>query len=67
MTETNTPNCNRDDAITNELREIGDEFGCAPRLPGESSEAYGLRLMEYVAEMTSELRAVEARVRELIS
>ena len=54
------------DDIAHELKEIGEEFGC-PRLQGESTDTYALRLLEYVGEMTSEMRAVEDRVRTLIA
>jgi hypothetical protein len=52
--------------MADELREIGEEFGC-PRLQGETTAAYGLRVLEYVAEMRSELSGVESRVRELLA
>jgi hypothetical protein len=61
---TNTAN-NKDD-VAHELKEIGDEFGC-PRLQGETTDAYALRLLDYVGEMTSEMRAVENRIRDLIA
>lgn len=49
-----------------ELQEIGEEFGCQ-RLQGETTDAYAVRLLEYVAEITSETRAVEERIRTLIA
>jgi hypothetical protein len=49
-----------------ELREIGEEFGCT-RLQGETTAAYGLRVLECVSEMRSELSGVESRVRELLT
>ena len=52
--------------VAHELQEIGEEFGCQ-RLQGESTDAYALRLLDYVGEMTSEMRAVEDRVRTLIA
>lgn len=52
--------------VAHELQEIGEEFGCQ-RLQGESTKAYALRLLEYVGEMSSEMRAVENRVRDLIA
>ena len=38
-----------------------------PCLQGETTDAYALRLLEYVGEMSSEMRAVEDRVRALIA
>jgi len=52
--------------VAHELQEIGEEFGCQ-RLQGESMEAYAVRLLEYVGQMTSEIRTVEDRVRDLIA
>jgi hypothetical protein len=60
-----TNTTNKDD-VAHELKEIGEEFGC-PRLQGETTHAYALRLLDYVGEMTSEMRAVEDRVRALIT
>jgi hypothetical protein len=54
------------DDVAHQLQQIGEEFGC-PRLQGETTDAYALRLLEYVGEMTSEMRAVEDRVRNLIA
>jgi hypothetical protein len=63
---TNQPTIHQDADLAHELREIGEEFGCV-RLQGESTPAYGLRLLEYISEMTSEMRAVEERIRSLIT
>ena len=59
-------NTTRISDVAHELQKIGEEFGC-PRLQGERTDAYALRLLEYVGEMTSEMRAVEDRVRALIA
>jgi hypothetical protein len=55
-----------DTDIAHELREIGEEFGC-PRLQGENTAAYAMRVLECVSEMRSELSGVESRVRELLA
>jgi hypothetical protein len=57
---------NDDADIGHELQEIGEEFGCQ-RLKGEKTNAYAVRLLAYVSEMAEEMRAVEARVRDLAS
>jgi NTP pyrophosphatase (non-canonical NTP hydrolase) len=63
MSNTQHPT-NDDTDIAHELQEIGEEFGCQ-RLKGEKTDAYALRLLAYVCEMAEEMRAVEARVRDL--
>lgn len=55
-----------DDAdVMQELMTFGVEFGCH-QLPNEPTAAYGLRLLDYIAEMASELDGVQSRIRELL-
>jgi NTP pyrophosphatase (non-canonical NTP hydrolase) len=64
MTRTQHPSHDAD--MAHELQEIGEEFGCQ-RLQGEGTHAYALRLLAYVGEMASEMRAVESHVRDLVT
>jgi hypothetical protein len=52
--------------IDHELSEIGAEFGCE-RIHGETTHAYAIRLLAYVGEMASEMKAVESRVADLLA
>lgn len=61
--ETQQPPSDAD--IDQEFSEVGEEFGCH-RLPGETTHAYGIRLLTYVGEMASEMKAVESRVADLL-
>ena len=66
MTQLQSPDENAEAAAGEHLDDIGEEFGCA-RLTGESNDHYGLRMLDYIEEMISELRAGQDSVRELIT
>ncbi len=66
MTQLHSPDDNAEAAAGEHLDDIGEEFGC-PRLTGESNDLYGLRVLDTIDEMISELRAAQDSVRELIT
>jgi hypothetical protein len=67
MTQLHTPEDENAEAAAGEhLDDIGEELGCA-RLTGEGNDIFGLRLLDYLEEMVSELRATQDSVRELIT
>jgi hypothetical protein len=66
MTQQQSTDDNAETAAGEHLDEIGEEYGC-PRLTGESNDLFGLRVLDYLDDMISELRASQDSVRELIT